>query len=263
MRQSCRSTRQIVGVIKLLQGKQDVAPFNPTRRHCGKPYSREEKELIVKLVRSRGPQMQIHLATLAQDARVPLRTIKKILKELKVKGSLSSNRNPHKNRRRIFDKLTSLQKDQIRMRVHDLFKAVSNKGPEAVFPTLKSNSGQTSRNQQSASIQNYNSTQNPQLPWFFPFQGTQKSKGSLHTDRESLVAWRKKHLQALLEARRSGTPVYYLDESYCHQYHCKQKTWRDATVCSKQDAVGRGLTTGIKTPASMRRKEDNHPTLWQ
>ena len=88
----------------------------------------------------------------------------------------------------------------------------------------------------------------------FTFSRHSKSKDSLLTDRESLVAWRKKYLQALLEARRSGTPVFYLDESYCHQYHCKQKTWRDTIVCSKQDTVGRGLTTGIKTPASMRGK---------
>ena len=68
--------------------------------------------------------------------KVPVRQIRKILNELRKNGNLSTNFNPFKNRKRVFDKLRPLQKDQIRHKVHDLFKAVIEKDPGAEYPTV-------------------------------------------------------------------------------------------------------------------------------
>ena len=72
--------------------------------------------------------------------------------------------------------------------------------------------------------------------------------------KPNLVEWRRKYVTAVLQARSNNRPIFYLDESYCHQYHVKKKTWKDATIASAGAANLRGLTTGIKTPASMRGK---------
>ena len=50
-----------------------------------------------------------------------------------------------------------------------------------------------------------------------------------------IVAWRKKFIIQIREYRAAGRPIYYLDESYYHQFSTRKKVWIDSTVVSAAD----------------------------
>ena len=68
-------------------------------------------------------------------------------------------------------------------------------------------------------------------------------------DSPEIIEWRKKFIKAIRAYRRAGRQIFYLDESYIHQFHMNGKVWVDTTVTSAADANEKGLSTGIKIPA--------------
>ena len=50
-----------------------------------------------------------------------------------------------------------------------------------------------------------------------------------------IVSWRKRFIIELRECRAAGRPIYYLDESYYHQFSTRNKVWIDTTVVSAAD----------------------------
>ena len=101
---------------------------------------------------------------------------------------------------------------------------------------------------------------------------TMSSKTFLINDRR-IIEWRRRFstvFQKIIDDGKLDT-VFWLDESYVHQvrffplffkkkancqpflqFHSLKKTWEDSSIKSVADAENRGLTTGIKPPASTK-----------
>ena len=51
-------------------------------------------------------------------------------------------------------------------------------------------------------------------------------------DNPEIVNWRKHFIIKIREYRKDGRSIFYLDESYIHQFHMHNKVWVDTTVTS-------------------------------
>ena len=54
-------------------------------------------------------------------------------------------------------------------------------------------------------------------------------------ESEHIVEWRKNFIVTIREYRKAGRSIFYLDESYIHQFHMHGKVWVDTTVTSAAD----------------------------
>jgi len=59
------------------------------------------------------------------------------------------------------------------------------------------------------------------------FQYTKRVRNSALIERDDIVIWRNKYLEAIRKYRQQGRPIYYLDETWVNAGDCTQKTWVD------------------------------------
>ena len=75
-----------------------------------------------------------------------------------------------------------------------------------------------------------------------------RNRKSILMERDDIVIWRRKYLNAIKQYRRESRPIYYLDETWVNQGHTKRKVWLDNNIKNRRQAFNEGLSTGLKNP---------------
>lgn len=219
----------------------DSASTSQSKPDRQKPHlSAGEKKIVLRVyesLRKDYPEKNVTASVekCSQMTGVSARTIYRILRENRLKGSVASAKTPPG---RPIKKVDDDIKYAIRRKLHSYF--FQNK-----IPTI---------DKLLADINNDNDLPNFSRSKFWKIlkelniRYLKRNRKSHLIEKTEIVMWRRMYLNAIQKYRAEGREIFYLDETWLNEGHTQPKVWQDLNVKSQRQAFMDGWSIGLKNP---------------
>lgn len=86
------------------------------------------------------------------------------------------------------------------------------------------------------------------------FRYLKGNRKSVLIEKNYIVLWRHKYLDAIRKLRGEGKKIYYTDETWLNEGYTVSKVWQDLNIKNSQQAFMEGFSTGLNSPSGKGRR---------